>query len=99
MLERIRKLLVWILKFDRPTKTDLTIMRTIGDTEMTNLTIFKTTGVGAEIYLALDKLEDLGFVSSRWEECEPDDVRGGGRRRYYRLTDAGLEKLRRVCNG
>lgn len=39
------------------------------------------------IYVTLDRLERAGLVLS--SETEPRPVRGGRRRRVYRLTDAG----------
>jgi DNA-binding PadR family transcriptional regulator len=44
------------------------------------------------IYTALDRLEKKGFVRS--EMGEPTPVRGGRRRREYRLTPEGLEHVR-----
>ncbi len=44
------------------------------------------------IYTALDRLEKKGFVRS--EMGEPTPVRGGRRRREYRLTPSGLEHVR-----
>lgn len=45
------------------------------------------------VYTAMERLEHRGFVSSRLGE--PVRVRGGRRRRFYRLEPAGLECLRR----
>jgi DNA-binding PadR family transcriptional regulator len=41
------------------------------------------------IYRALNRFQDMGIVRSSWQES---DV--GPRRRYYRLTEKGLELLR-----
>ena len=46
----------------------------------------------AAIYIALQRLEAKGFVSSRLGESTPE--RGGRARRYYELTAAGLAVLR-----
>lgn len=46
------------------------------------------------IYTALDRLVRKGLVES-WLG-EPTPVRGGRRKRYYRLSPAGLEELTRV---
>jgi PadR family transcriptional regulator PadR len=46
------------------------------------------------IYTALDRLEQRGFVSSRWGEKTPE--RGGKRKRYYRLRPAGALALRQT---
>ena len=40
------------------------------------------------LYPILAKLEKKGLVSSRWGD-QLHSERGGARRRYYRLTDAG----------
>ncbi|MEL6232443.1 MAG: PadR family transcriptional regulator [Cyanobacteria bacterium J06627_3] len=47
------------------------------------------------LYPILRNLEKKGFVTSRWGESRPDN-RGGARRRYYKLTDAGITQVRRV---
>ena len=39
------------------------------------------------IYPILMRLEDIGWLASRWDENTPD---GRPRRRLYHLTDAGL---------
>lgn len=45
------------------------------------------------VYTAMERLEGRGLVSSRLGE--PLRVRGGRRRRFYRLEAAGLESLQR----
>jgi DNA-binding PadR family transcriptional regulator len=40
------------------------------------------------LYPVLHRLERSGLVESRWEAAE-----SGRRRKYYRVTDAGLEQL------
>lgn len=40
------------------------------------------------LYPVLHRLEKAGLVASRWEKAET-----GRRRKYYRLTEAGLEQL------
>ena len=41
------------------------------------------------LYKALGRLEDLGFLTSHWED--PDAVEGRPRRRLYELTNAGVQ--------
>jgi DNA-binding PadR family transcriptional regulator len=53
----------------------------------------KPVSIGA-IYTALDRLETKGFIKSRWGE--PTAVRGGRRRRYYRLQAEGVSALNRT---
>lgn len=48
------------------------------------------------IYTALDRLTRKGLVRS--ELGAPTPVRGGRRRRHYRLTPTGLRELRAVRN-
>jgi DNA-binding PadR family transcriptional regulator len=43
------------------------------------------------LYPVLHRLEEAGFVVSRWEVAET-----GRRRKYYRLTDPGIAELERI---
>ena len=45
------------------------------------------------VYITLERLEGRRLVSSRWGE--PTGERGGRRRRYYALTEAGAQSLHR----
>ncbi len=42
------------------------------------------------MYVVLKRLESGGYVSPYWGEAE----RGGGRRRYYKITEGGVLYLR-----
>jgi DNA-binding PadR family transcriptional regulator len=46
------------------------------------------------VYTTLDRLEGKGALSSSAGEATPE--RGGRSKRYYRLSKAGIEALRRV---
>lgn len=46
----------------------------------------------AAAYLTLRRLEDKGWIESHEGPATAD--RGGRQRRYYRLSDAGLERVR-----
>ena len=46
----------------------------------------------ATLYTAFRRLEAAGFIRSYW-----GDEQSGARRRYYSLTDVGLEKLLKDC--
>jgi PadR family transcriptional regulator, regulatory protein PadR len=46
----------------------------------------------ATVYVALKRLEQKGFVSSRLGESTPE--RGGRAKRYYKIRPAGLKALR-----
>ena len=51
----------------------------------------RLTWTDGMLYPVLHRLENAGFVVSRWQ------VAGTGRRRkYYRLTDSGMAELERV---
>src|SRR5688572_22550592 len=45
------------------------------------------------IHPILARLEGLGWVTSEWEDVDPNEV-GRPRRRYYRLSPDGIEKAR-----
>lgn len=45
------------------------------------------------VHPILARLESAGWVESRWEDVEPQDV-GRPVRRYYRLTGAGADMAR-----
>ena len=47
---------------------------------------------GPTVYQVLDRLEDAGWVSGSWEVLPAGQKRP--RRRYYRLTAAGVEAAR-----
>jgi DNA-binding PadR family transcriptional regulator len=56
--------------------------------ELHGWAILKATGrAGPTVYGILDRLEDAGWVTARWEE-QPADA-NTPRRRLYRLTPAG----------
>ena len=46
------------------------------------------------IYPIVARLENFGWVESRWEDPNEHIVEGRPRRRYYRLTDDGAEQAR-----
>ena len=45
----------------------------------------------AQVFIALERLEDKGYLSSR--ETEPERVRGGRRRRVFQLEASGINAL------
>ncbi|NER38639.1 MAG: helix-turn-helix transcriptional regulator [Oscillatoria sp. SIO1A7] len=46
------------------------------------------------LYPTLRRLESKEYVESRWgDDDDGTDMRGGARRRYYRVTESGLKKL------
>ncbi|MBR6955345.1 MAG: helix-turn-helix transcriptional regulator [Clostridia bacterium] len=46
----------------------------------------------ATLYTAFRRLENAGWICSRW-----GDEESGARRRYYRMTPEGEEKLKKDC--
>lgn len=48
---------------------------------------------GGTIYPILARYEQLGWLESRWENLDPHQE-GRPRRRYYRLSRDGAEKVR-----
>lgn len=62
------------------------------DQEMYGLQLAIATGLGSgTVQPILTRFEDLGWAVSRWEEAEPSNL-GRHLRKYYKLTEAGLEK-------
>jgi DNA-binding PadR family transcriptional regulator len=51
----------------------------------------RLTWTDGMLYPVLHRLEEAGFVVSRWEGAET-----GRRRKYYRLTDTGMVELARL---
>jgi PadR family transcriptional regulator PadR len=49
----------------------------------------------AQVFIALERLEDKGFVSS--EDSKPDPVRGGRRRRIFQVEESGLQAIRKTA--
>ena len=58
------------------------------------LLVIKSSGRPAgSVYPILDRLENAGWVISKWED---DDSRSGPRRRYYELTESGAAAARKA---
>ncbi|WP_315836791.1 PadR family transcriptional regulator [Bradyrhizobium prioriisuperbiae] len=47
------------------------------------------------LYPILARLEDAGWLQSRWEEGDPADL-GRPRRRYYKITAAGAKRVEQL---
>lgn len=45
------------------------------------------------LYPTLRRLEEKGFVTSRWDTNDSGNERGGARRRYYRISPEGSKVL------
>jgi PadR family transcriptional regulator len=63
--------------------------------ERYGLQICAETGLpSGTIYPIVARLEQAGWVTSRWEDPGEHTAEGRPRRRYYRLTDGGAEHAR-----
>ena len=72
----------------------VSILHAIADGSRFGFDIMDATGfTSGTVYPTLDKLESLGYVTSKWED--PRDARRDKRppRRYFDLTDAGATAL------
>ena len=77
-----------MLQLGRATPATMDVLRALLDTDgpTWGLRLVGETGRPAgSVYPILARLEEGGWVSSRWD----DDVRRGPRRRLYELTDQG----------
>ena len=63
--------------------------------ERYGLRLCEETGLpSGTIYPIVARLEQAGWVESRWEDPREHITEGRPRRRYYRLTDDGAEQAR-----
>ncbi|MCW6003616.1 PadR family transcriptional regulator [Micromonospora sp. CPCC 205371] len=64
------------------------------DSQMYGLELVEATGLPpGTMYPIMARLENAGWVSSRWEEIGPE-AKNRPRRRYYRLTADGIVQAR-----
>ena len=49
---------------------------------------------GPTVYGTIDRLEDAGWITGRWEQENPEPNRP--RRRFYRLTPNGVAEVRKL---
>ena len=78
-----------------PTQLVLRTLLTEPTQEMYGLQICAGAGLpSGTIHPILARLErEYGWLSSRWEDINPEE-KGRPRRRYYRLTEEGAERAR-----
>jgi PadR family transcriptional regulator len=70
------------------------ILHAIADGKRFGFDIMAATGLtSGTVYPALDKLEDVRFVKSAWEDARVAHREGRPPRRYFQLTPAGAEAL------
>jgi PadR family transcriptional regulator, regulatory protein PadR len=64
-----------------------------GARELSGYPISRAAMVGSgTVYIILARLEQLGWVASEWQDPNPLPP-GWGRRRFYRLTPFGRERV------
>jgi len=74
-------------------KVVATLMSRIQD-EMSGAEIARSTKLASgTLYPILVRLEEAGWVESRWETEDPHEL-GRPRRRFYRVTGAGATRAR-----
>jgi PadR family transcriptional regulator, regulatory protein PadR len=77
------------------TQLVLRVMLAEPASEHYGLQICAETGLpSGTIYPIVARLEQLGWVTSNWEDPAEHVTEGRPRRRYYRLTDEGAEQAR-----
>ena len=83
----------------RLTQQTLTVLGTVMSNparELSGADIAKASKLlSGTLYPILYRLEEFGWLASRWEEGEPSAL-GRPRRRYYRVTAEGAKKVRDV---
>jgi DNA-binding PadR family transcriptional regulator len=68
---------------------DVFLLAFDGDAELHGWAIMKAVKrSGPTVYGVLDRLEDAGWISGRWEDQHPEPNKP--RRRFYRLTPTGV---------
>jgi PadR family transcriptional regulator, regulatory protein PadR len=71
----------------------------LGGQELYGLNICDRTGLpGGTVYPILARLEQAGWVESRWEEPEQHEAQGRPRRRYYRLSTESAISARQAVD-
>lgn len=81
----------------RVTPATVDVLRALGadPAPRWGLLLIKETGrPPGSVYPILERLEQLGWVRSEWED---DPQRSGPRRRFYRLTTDGATAAARTC--
>jgi PadR family transcriptional regulator PadR len=81
----------------RMTHSTLLVLRALmaaPDREMYGLEIMRGLTMGSgTVYPLLDRAADAGWVTARAETIDPQ-AKGRPPRRYYRITDAGIQAAR-----
>jgi PadR family transcriptional regulator PadR len=70
------------------------ILQAVGNGYMYGFDIMDITGIpGGTVYPALRRLEESGYLESKWENPRVAQAEPRPRRKYYELTRAGQEAL------
>ena len=70
------------------------ILQAVANGYLYGFDIIDVTGVpGGTVYPALRRLEEAGYLASKWEEPRIAQAEPRPARRYYELTRAGREAL------
>ncbi len=70
------------------------ILQAVANGYLYGFDVIDVTGVpGGTVYPALRRLEELGHLTSRWEEPAVSQAEPRPARKYYELTPAGREAL------
>ncbi len=72
----------------------IAVMRAIRNGYGYGTDIMDRTGLpSGTVYPTLSRMDERGYLRSRWEEREQADAERRPRRRYYRLTPSGEQAL------
>ena len=83
-----------------PTQLVLRVMLADPAAHYYGLQLIEATGrPGGTIYPIMARLEQVGWVTSDWEDPTEHITEGRPRRRYYRFTDDGAERARDALAG
>ena len=76
------------------TYSSAVILRAVANGYLYGFDIIDMTGVpGGTVYPALRRLEEAGFLASKWEKQSISQSEPRPQRKYYELTRAGREAL------
>ena len=84
------------LRLTRTTRAVLEVLRDGFEDDLWGLRVCRLAELpSGTVYPLLTRLEDLGWVETRWEDVGEGAERASGpRRRFYRLTPDGLVQAR-----
>ena len=70
------------------------VLEAVGQGHQYGFSVIAVTGLASgTVYPALRRLEDAGYVDSRWEDHRVAQREVRPARRYYEVTEAGQEAL------